>query len=176
MQTHLSLYLFFLIQLLILNYSLQTNCGSFTPNSAGQCNNFSTDNSYCCYITQFENNVYSSICYSIPISSYRDVVNTGHLKLGVAKYTIIDCGKQVVGTTCGPNKPYTPKDCDASSISSSNCCLYTAPNGEKGCAMSGNTLKSYYTTTNGFSIICLSRYINVSWIMLGIVLGIIMMF
>ena len=141
-----------------------TNCGSFTPNNPGQCNYFSTDTNYCCYLTQYYQDVYSSICYNIPISQYRNIIDQGQIQLGIATYTKIDCGIGVVGTSCGSNNPYAPIDCYQASIQNNFCCMYRYGD-QTGCIWSGVTNKAYFTR-NGINITCIINRFRLSYLMI----------
>eukprot|EP00340_Litonotus_pictus_P012893 CAMPEP_0170534022 /NCGR_PEP_ID=MMETSP0209-20121228/87599_1 /TAXON_ID=665100 ORGANISM="Litonotus pictus, Strain P1" /NCGR_SAMPLE_ID=MMETSP0209 /ASSEMBLY_ACC=CAM_ASM_000301 /LENGTH=90 /DNA_ID=CAMNT_0010832725 /DNA_START=168 /DNA_END=437 /DNA_ORIENTATION=+ len=82
-----------------------------------------------------------------------DISDVGYMMLGVNNYTIINCGS-TAGASCRDSEPLIPEDCYDNDTGDSNCCMVEAPDRKKRCVYSGNTLKAYYTTSNGITIKC----------------------
>ncbi len=133
-------------------------CGTFYPRTTSQCHHYSENENFCCHLTRVESKTEYSICHKIPVSKYGEITETGYLILGVNNYTVVNCGG-ITGSNCRETPPLIPQDCYDNDSSSSNCCMVEYPGKKSRCVYSGNKLKAYYTTENGFKIKCASEYL-----------------
>lgn len=135
-----------------------SQCGTFYPRTTSQCHHYSENENFCCHLTRFESKTEYSICHKIPVSKYGEISETGFVMLGVNNYTIINCG-EITGANCRDTEPLIPEDCSDNDSPFSNCCMVEFPGKKKRCIYSGNKLKAYYTTKNGFTVKCFSEYL-----------------
>ncbi|MCQ2818239.1 MAG: hypothetical protein MJ252_13310 [archaeon] len=125
------LFSFIVFIFLLLIPSISTGCSDTNPNESYDCLKYSTNTSYCCYISLLEGD--SKQCYEF--ADFTNYKGQRHFVHGSKRYEI-DCG---LGSTymdsdwdstiesryfCGTDSPNDENDCFKGSTSDNSCCYY----------------------------------------------------
>ncbi len=144
---------FYLVNLISCSIDI---CGTYISEGTGTCTQYSTNETYCCYLRTYSNNFWSSMCYPINATDYLQL--NGILRLGKYKY-FVDCGEST-GTTCGTlSNPVSYKDCSQFSRNTNTCCFVKYKN-DTSCVWLGSGYNGDITY-NGIELVCNSVFIGV---------------
>jgi hypothetical protein len=161
-----------LIYLILLYLNLvicqKGECGSFLPQDLGSCSIYSNKDDLCCFLTTYNNNFYSSICYPIKATKYLYLDNK--ISLGGINYSV-DCGR-FTGTKCGTiDNPINFRDCSISSLSYNSCCFMKYDDSTS-CVWLGNP-NTGEIISNGITLICSAGYYYFNFILIFLIVFII---
>lgn len=107
------------------------------PQSELQCNAFSTNNSYCCYLyladeikALYNNTIKNSLCLSLKAANYNKLGNFNYnnfnyrINCGLGTQVFSSEQYSQAGSKCGIINPKSSADCFAGSNDEINCCYY----------------------------------------------------
>ena len=165
----------YIIFILLISMNLSSYCGSYIPYDGKSCFQYTNSSSICCFLRgNFEGN-YHTMCYPFSRDIYYKMSRT--VKINGYSFSV-DCGNSR-GTLCGDIvNPVSYKDCSIYSKRDNSCCfyryMYKNPDDEEwqtetNCVWLG-TGDIGEMSYNKLTIICSSKYIRLSLILIILIL------
>ena len=165
MKNLISLFKYIFI-ILYLN-SIKTQCILDTEaNKASDCLRFSTNDTYCCYITPLEDKTKPSVCYPFLKKKYFGYLNINYdrqkyaINCGMGS-TFVDSDWQLTlddKAICGTMFPKEYNDCTKASTDDNSCCYYEGKE-MKGCYWLGIKHQGK-VTKNKYTFVCKGCFLN----------------
>jgi hypothetical protein len=150
----LILFIIYAMKLIFIHSQRGNYCGAFPPKDTTSCTNYNTDDTLCCRLYEYTNQLFLSMCY--PIQKVDYLALNGEITLNGYHY-FLDCGISQ-GTTCGTIfAPQSYKDCSQFSTSDNSCCYYKYKD-DTSCVWLGKPDVGEIHS-NGISLICDSTFL-----------------